>query len=202
MTFLVGEKVKHTIREREGIFVQAAAEPGYGLVDYGSGPEMVSLKHLALAVAKRTAFQQLLATDPDALLAFAAYFKNGGRIEICSSPQALDRAAERVSSNSSLSLTDALDYIKVVSEKSQAYKYDIVVPAGLPTELAARLSVLLWERGKGSHRARKGEVQINSTGLAEYLMREHGVLPKRVADIKLNQAIWALSTKMAELKTA
>jgi hypothetical protein len=187
VNFLAGEKVKHTVREREGVFVQALSAE-LALVDFGYGHERASLKHLALVIAKRTPFMHILATDPSALCELAANIKEfGGRIEVSTSPQVLEKAADRLSANSSLSPTEAVDYIKVCSEKSHSTKYDIMVmSATFPPQLAARLGVILKKAEADAaelpigKRAYSGEWQISSNPLAEYLLREHDILPKRV----------------------
>ena len=186
MNFLVGEQVKNTMRDKLGIVT--AIEGEIALVNYGVGPERTSLKYLALAVAKRTPFMHILATDPSALSELASNIKEfGGRIEVSTSPQVLEKAADRLSANSSLSPTEAVDYIKVCSEKSHSTKYDIMVmSATFPPQLAARLGVILKRAEKDTtelplgKRAHRGEWQISCNPLAEYLMREHSVLPKRV----------------------
>lgn len=175
MNFLAGEKVKHTMREREGVFVQAAAEPGYGLVDYGSGPEMVSLKYLALAFAKRTPMQHVLATDPAALLGFADEFKSKhGVVRVYGAPKYIDSVSEQLSACcSALTPTTAVDYIKVApTDLSCGPKFSISMDS-ISQSLVDRLGVLVWDRTN----SRSHGVKIQSKPLVEYLLREHNIIP-------------------------
>jgi hypothetical protein len=70
----------------------------------------------------------------------------------------IEHCAEWVSSNSSLSPTDALDYVRL-SPRGHSTKADIEAPDA-PQDILARLGVAL-----------------DSRNLAGYLMREHNILP-------------------------
>lgn len=173
--FLLGDKVKHTMQEREGVIVHFESET-LALVDYGQGPKKTSLKYLEL-VSKGTDVQQALRKDPAALELFATHYKaTSGRIEISCQPSCIDQEASRLSQVSCLSEINAIDYIKPTTEASHGAKYDILVGADLPIGLADRLGVFFHVDGL---RARDGEVQVNSRPLAEWLMRTHNVLPKK-----------------------
>ncbi len=173
--FLQGDKVKNTMREREGVVVGMETET-LALVDYGRGPEKASVKNLEL-VSKGTDVQQALRKDPEALESFAEHFKRcGGRIEITCQPSKASMLASELSSVSKLSELDAADYIRETTEASHAAKFDILVDAGLPVGLSDRLGVFFHVDGL---RARHGEVQVNSRPLAEWLLWTHNVTPRK-----------------------
>jgi len=173
--FLHGDKVKHTLQDREGVIVSFESET-LALVDYGQGPKKTSVKYLKL-VSKGRAVQLALRNDPAALELFAAHYKaTNGRTEITCQPTCIDKEASKLSQMSSLSEINAIDYIKETTEASHGAKYDILVGANLPAGLADRLGVFFHMDGL---RARDGEAQVNSRSLAEWLIRVHGVLPKK-----------------------
>ncbi len=186
MKFLVGEKVKNTMRDKVGVVMSVSVTTA--LVDYGNNVqgELTSLKYLEL-VKQRTPYMHLLATNLSAIAELAANIREfGGRIEVSTGPQLLEKAADRLSSNSSLSPSEALDYVKVCTEKTRGIKYDIMVmSATFPLLLAERLGVVLKRAWKDTtelplgKRAHRGEWQISCNPLAEYLMREHSILPKK-----------------------
>jgi hypothetical protein len=128
-----------------------------------------------------TPVETLKRTDPGALALLADYYKaNGGRMEFCCAPRHVEKLANSISSNSSLSEVDAIDYINIVTEAAASPKHDIFMTDGLPEELSRRLSVLVWRPKDGiKTHARNGEIEVNSRALAEWLMREHGALPKK-----------------------
>jgi len=184
MKFFIGDKVKNTMRDREGVIT--AIGTVLADVDYGCGPQTTSIAYLEL-LSKRTPFQNALCTSPETLNEFAAIFLAHGRMEISCGPSYVERAADRVSANSKFSSSEALDYLNVVTEKTVGMKYDMLVAAdSVPVDLAERLGVVLYpsstDNGRKAgfgKRALRGELQINCTELAEYLLREHNFTPRR-----------------------
>ena len=129
-------------------------------------------------IKKETDVQQALRHDPEALGMFAKAFKdNGGRIEVTTSPSVADQAYDDLSDVSSLSPVDAVDYIRLATDRTHGTKFDILVKDKFPAGLSDRLGVFFHASGL---RAKPGEVQINSRPLAEWLMKEHNILPVKV----------------------
>ncbi len=184
MAFLVGEKVKNIMRGKVGTVIGSLPEKNFPkevvaasiCVDYGNGPEVSSLKYLALAVAKRTPFMHILATDPSALLIFADEFKaKHGIIRVYAALKHLDALSEQLSACcSALTPTTVADYIKVLpTDLSQGPKFSITMD-NISQSLIDRLGCLVWSRTSSR---RTNTVTINSRSLVEYLLREHTVIP-------------------------
>jgi len=174
MDFLINDRVKNTMRDREGIFKGLnLASPRLAFVDYGSGIECTSVTYLEL-ISKGTDVHQALRNDPEALGLFAEYFKKSGRIEISCQPSKVEKLAADLSEFSSLSEIEAVNYIKATTEASHAAKFDILISNDIPQSLSERLGVYFKSDGL---RAKAGEFQINSRSLAEWLMQTHDVLP-------------------------
>ncbi len=140
----------------------------------------------AAARLARTPFETLKREHPESLAALVSHFlENFGRIEVCCAPSDLEKVSSDLSSVTSLSELDALDYIHVVTEKAQGAKYDIVMAegAGFSQAVTDALGVLLWgekySTGQRGLRCKNGEIQVNSKPLALLLMREHAVVPVR-----------------------
>jgi hypothetical protein len=130
----------------------------------------------SIPIPKKTDVQNALEVDPSALNEFAVVFKQNGRLEISCQPSKIDQLASELSSVSvQLTELNAVDYIRPTSERSHAAKFDILVSP--PSHLVDRLGVFFDFNG---HRAREGEAQINSRPLAEWLMKNHDVLPVKV----------------------
>jgi hypothetical protein len=172
MNFLVNDEVRNTMRDRNGT-LKGFENALVALVDYGKGLEKTSIQYLEL-IGKGTDVHQALRNDPEALTQFAEHFLRSGRIEISCQSSKVERLAAEVSEVSSLSEIEAFDYIRPVTEKSHAAKFDILVANDLPEGLAIRLGVYFKSNGL---RAKAGEYQINSRSLAEWLMQAHNVLP-------------------------
>ncbi len=174
MKFLVGEKVKNTMRDKVGVVMSVSVTTA--LVDYGNNVqgELTSLKYLEL-VKQRTPFMHILATDPSALLIFADEFKaKHGIIRVYAAPKHLDALSEQLSACcSALTPTTAADYIKVLpTDLSQGPKFSITMD-NISQSLIDRLGCLVWSRTS----SRRSTVTINSHSLVEYLLREHNVIP-------------------------
>jgi hypothetical protein len=172
--FRNGDKVKNTMRGREGVYAGAENETT-ALVDYGNGPEKTSFKYLEL-VSKPNDAELALRSQPAEMELLAQHFlSTGGRIEITCQSTLVDKEAARLSEVSSLSEIDATDYIKPVSELSHGAKFDIIISDKLPEGLQ-KLRGTLFKKGL---RSGKGELQVNSRTLAEWLMKTKNVLPKK-----------------------
>jgi len=126
-----------------------------------------------------TDVQRALATDPTTLTELLAYVE---RIEISSSPSGVALASVTISESSSITEIDAVDYIRVVSDRTHDAKYDVIVRDTIPTELRDRSKVFFNESG---HRARAGELQISSKPLASWLMGQ-GVLPENQTEKRIS----------------
>ena len=117
--------------------------------------------------------EKALSQDPEVL---AAMIPHVLRIEISCAPNAIDACALDISTNSELSETSAVDYIRVVTDKSHGAKFDIIIDSLTPQFIQDRLGVFFNENG---HRAKGEEIQIGSKSLALWLMREHNFKPSR-----------------------
>lgn len=177
MTFLVNDKVKNTSRERTGVFKGLSEIPGVAFVDYGqgNGPERASMKYLEL-VSKGTDVHQALRDDPAILELIWDQYKAGGRILISCQSSRVGYLANQLSQITALSETDAVDYISPASEKTHAMKFYIMLPATANDDFYARVSNFFGSR---TIMASTKEVQFNSRSLAEWLIKEHEVLPER-----------------------
>jgi len=172
MRFLIGDKVKHVTRGREGV-VEAFKNETLALVNFGNGPEVASFTNLVL-LDKGTDVQQLRRSDPEALEAIVPFVR---RIEISCSPNAVDVLCSEMSSLvSGLTETDAVDYVRVVTDRSHGAKFDTIIEDKLPADLSERLRSLFKKDG---HRAKTGELQSGSRPLAEWLMTAHNILPEK-----------------------
>jgi len=129
---------------------------------------------------KLTDVQKALQTDPESLAIFLQVFKKSGRILISAAPDTAELLAAQLSSVSRLTPSEAVDYIRVVTDRTHASKFDIII-SDPPIGLADRLRVNFHLNG---HRAKKGEVQINSRPLAEWLMKEHDVVPEKASNLE------------------
>ena len=115
--------------------------------------------------------------DPELLgLIRAHYFSNGGETFVSCQAAVREAEAEKLSSISGLSPSDALDYISEATDKSHGAKYYLVVANGAADpalfERMARYFCIEAHTSKNSH-------QFNSRPLVEWLIKEHGVLPKK-----------------------
>ena len=184
MIFEVGDKVENMMRERDGIIVGSTLDAGILLVDYdrGAGAERTSVKYLNMlkkkSIDRADIFRQVMKNDPDALKQLADYFISvGGYFKVCCCPRYVEKVAAKLSSMTRLSATEAVDYIIIATEKMQGDTYITVFDAkDIPIELADRLGMILWTDGTGK-RAKKNETQINNRCVAEYLMKNYGLLP-------------------------
>lgn len=170
--FFVGDKVKNTMRDREGV-VEGFKNDTLLLVNYGSGPEVTSPKNLAL-LSKVTDVRLALKQDPALVQQFAEIFKPVGRIMISCQASRIDKLANDLSAVSGLSEIEAVDYISPASERTHAAKFYILVPKDAVSSLLTRLGTFFDVLVTGEN-----EAQINSRSLSEWLMREHGVLPQK-----------------------
>lgn len=123
-----------------------------------------------------TSVQRALATDPAVLTDLLPFVT---RIEISSSPAGVESAANAISENTSFTDIEAVDYIRVVTDRSHAAKFDVIVKDTVPTDLRDRSKVFFNESG---HRARTGELQIGSKSLALWLMGQ-GIFPEKFAEV-------------------
>ena len=126
---------------------------------------------------KPTSVQRAIAADPSLFEQIVEHFKATGRIEISCQPSRIDSEADRLSQVSSLSPTEAVDYIKPTTEASHSAKFDIIVSDDIPESLRQFIGTFF----KKGLRSGTGEFQINSRSLAEYLMQKHGSLPVKQA---------------------
>ena len=171
----IGDKIKDKIMGVRGTIQTINPDGSYEVV-YLNG---VGLRHnqresnLELDY-KETDVHRALQNDPNALNLFANYFLESGRIEITCQPSKVEQIANDLSGISSLSATDAFDYIRPTTEASHAAKFDILISNNIPAELAARLGVYFKNNGL---RAKAGEYQINNRSLAEWLIRTQNILP-------------------------
>ena len=122
---------------------------------------------------KPTSVQLAIAANPSLFEQIVDHFKATGRIEISCQPSRIDSEADRLSQASSLSPTDAVDYIKPTTEASHSAKFDIIVSDDIPESLRQFIGTFF----KKGLRSGTGEFQINSRSLAEYLMQRHDALP-------------------------
>jgi len=175
MKLLLNDKVKHTLREKEGSITNLTENPEFVLVDYGRGPEKTSVKYLEL-VSKGTDVQHALRNDPAVLALIWEQYQNGGRLLISCQGSGVERLASQLSQITSLSEIDATDYISAASEKTHAMKFYVMLPATADDEFYKRVSNFFGTR---TTLANTREVQYNSRSLAEWLMKEHEVLPER-----------------------
>lgn len=172
MDFLIGDKVKHVVREREGV-VEGFKTETLLFVNYGNGPETVSRTNLLL-LDKGTDVQQIRRNDPEALNLLLPHIR---RIEISCCPKGVDKLCAELSSIvSGLTEIDAVDYIRVVTDDSHGAKFDTLIDQNIPEGLTDRLRLLFKKDG---HRAKKGEMQSGSRPLAEWLMETHSILPQK-----------------------
>lgn len=126
-----------------------------------------------LPVKRQSAVDKALSQDPEVLASFAPYVS---RILVSSSPDGVDGCAQDISANSDISETDAMDYVKVVTDKSHGAKFDILVSEKIPEDLRNRMGVFFNEAG---HRAKGGELQIGSRPLVLWLMNNLGLKPEK-----------------------
>ena len=168
--FRIGDKVVEPIMNRQGCVADVTAE--YILVDY----RHIGLRRVKIEIAESLIILQPF--TPEVMEEFAAQFTAcGGRIELCCGPQHVEKMTDDVSSASKLTPTEVLDYIHVVTEKSQGAKWVILVNEKFPVELAKKIGVKVWTDGDGKVRGKRGEYQLNSKPLAEYVMKHRDVLP-------------------------
>jgi hypothetical protein len=193
MNFFIGEKVRNTMRDRDGIIAEVLSDD-FVFVNYVgiATPQKTSVSNLTL-LSKRSSFKQVLASNPAALQEFAGRAKDAGvrcRIEVHCGKGHTEETAEDISANSSLSPTAALDFINETAQDYSSHGFTICMPEELmPKELIVSLGRIFWTNYKTGaetrepvgHRAKKGEVQINSADLARWLMREYNILPIRFA---------------------
>jgi hypothetical protein len=126
-------------------------------------------------IKKLTSVQRALIADPTILAELLPYVV---RIELSSSPAGVDSAALAISENTSITEIEAVDYIRVTTDRSHAAKYDVIILDTIPAELRERSKVFFNENG---HRARVGELQVGSKSLALWLMSQ-GLLPEKQMD--------------------
>ncbi len=174
-TFLLNDKVKHILREKDGIVAGFTENPEVILVDFGRGPEKTSVKYLEL-VSKGTDVQQALRADPAILALIWEQYRNGGRLLISCQGSVVERLASQISQITSLSEIAVTEYISAASEKTHAMKFYIMLPATSNDDFYERVSTFFGSR---TTLASTKEVQYNSRSLAEWLMKEHEVLPER-----------------------
>jgi len=170
MLFFIGDKVRNTMREADGVV--SGMKGDLVLVDYGRGPAVTSSQYLVLK-SKATDIQAALRNDPEALQQLVPFV---ARILVSCEPKVADQLATELSEVSNISALDASDYIRVVTDRSHGAKFDILLRDAVPETLMQRLGVFFTSNG---HRAKVGEVQVNSRGLAEWLMKEHNLLPEK-----------------------
>ena len=108
-----------------------------------------------------------------------AFLACAGRIELCCGPQHVEQMTEDISGASRLTPTESLDYIHIVTERSQGAKWVILVNANFPEELAKAIGAKLWKDGEGKVRGHAGEYQLNSKPLSRYVMKNRDVIPVR-----------------------
>jgi hypothetical protein len=171
--FKVGDTVQNTITNAKGEILALA-------------DGKATVKYRGIGVRERQKLEQLIFVptsdvdsirvhDPAALDEFAQVFAQGGRIEISCSPDSVDKTAADISNHSSLSQTDAMDYIKVVTERSHAAKFDIILTTAVfPAELQKRFAAHNGPRAKAGK-----ETQVGSKGLALNLL-ERGFMPEKI----------------------
>jgi hypothetical protein len=114
--------------------------------------------------------------DPDVLGIIWNQYQKGGRILISCQGSRVDYLASYLSSITSLSELDALDYISPASEKTHAMKFYVRLPVGADESFYQRVSNFFGSR---TTKASTKEVQYNSRDLSEWLVKEHGVLPEK-----------------------
>jgi hypothetical protein len=170
--FFVGDKVKNSMRDRSGV-VEGFKNDSLLFVNYGNGPEVTSPKNLVL-LSKVTDIRLALRDDPTSVQHFAEHFKATGRIMISCQASRVDKLANDLSAVSGLSELEAVDYISPASERTHAAKFYVLVSKDAINGLFARLGVFFDILKTGEN-----EVQINSRSLAEWLMREHNILPQK-----------------------
>jgi len=171
----MNDKVKNTMRGRDGVFAGLSDNPLVAFVDYGTGPERTSVKYLEL-VSKGTDVQHALRDDPAVLELIWSQYQSGGRLLISCQGSKIESLANQLSQMTSLREIDATEYISAASEKTHAMKFYVMLPASADDEFYKRVSNFFGTR---TTLASTKEVQYNSRGLAEWLMKEHGILPER-----------------------
>jgi hypothetical protein len=126
-------------------------------------------------VKKLTKVEQTLNQDPEILRLFVPFVS---RILISCSPKDgdLSKCVQDISENSDIAELEAVEYIRVVTDKSHGAKFDILVDADIPQDVRDRMSVFFHEDG---HRATSNELQINSRSLALWLLGNSEIRPQK-----------------------
>jgi len=143
------------------------------------GEESKTVNRAKLKEIKRpkpTDVQIALRDDPAILALIWEQYQNRGRLLISCQGSRVDHLANEISQITSLSEIDAVDYISAASEKTHAMKFYVMLPASADDEFYKRVSNFFGAR---TTLASTREVQYNSRSLAEWLMKEHEVLPER-----------------------
>lgn len=180
----IGDKVRHDITGKVGTLTTYPTLSDMCTVEYGDGPIVTWKKRLELLPTparrvknpKPTATQIALRDDPDVLNLIWQLYKGNGRVLISCQGSKVEYLASQVSGITSLSETEAMDYISPASEKTHAMKFYVMLPAGAEESFYQRVSIFFGSR---TTKASTSEVQYNSRDLAEWLMKEHSILPEK-----------------------
>jgi hypothetical protein len=122
---------------------------------------------------KLTEVQRAHRDDPEVLdLIWALYAKGGATFVSCQSSRR-EYEASKLSSISSLTEIEALDYISEATDKTHGPKYYLTVPNEAPPEFFERVGAYFCVEAHPS----KQFVQFNTRSLVEWVIKEHGVLP-------------------------
>jgi hypothetical protein len=118
--------------------------------------------------------------DPALLpLILQHYQSKGGEILVsCQGSRVGDEADKLAVGVTGLSALDALDYISPASERTHGPKYYVVMSNKAPDRFFKRVEGFF---GSLTTVANSGSVQFNSRDLAEWLMKTHGMLPRKRA---------------------
>jgi hypothetical protein len=123
-----------------------------------------------------TGVQRASQNDPTILDLIWGQYQNGGRLLISCQASRIDPLANQLSQITVLSETEAVDYISAASEKTHAMKFYVILPAIADETFYTRVSNFFGSR---TILTSTTEVQYNSRSLAEWLMKEHSVLPEK-----------------------